>query len=183
MRHAWGLSKPSGSLSTVRSASKRGGRLQALHRDVYPHDSSAPPHAVSNREKGLRALGRVRSTPTPRPAHRSSLTAHESLPVYARASTPAVGSTRQKRALAIAKALRAASFASAAKTSAKVKRTCQEHPSKRRRRAPSRAPNRCKYLPQRITHENREPWPTPTSLNRSPRPRRRKKKPRPRPPP
>jgi hypothetical protein len=97
----------------------------------------------------------------------------------------AIGARSAPRTIAINSQTPCAPFlASAARHNKKTKHLLQSTPAKRRRRAPSRAPNRCKNLPQRITHENREPWPTPTNqLNRSRRPRRRKKKRKPRPPP
>ena len=183
MRHAWGLSKPSGSLSTVRSASKRGGRLQALHRDVYPHDSSAPPHAVSNREKGLRALGRVRSTPTPRPAHRSSLTAHVAACLRARVHASG-GFNTPKTSLSNSQSLARRLFCKRCKDKLQSKKDLL--------RAPQQTPPPCTQpcaralqIPTTANNKRyRQKWPTPTSLNnRSRRPRRRKRKPRPRPPP
>ena len=182
MGYACGLPKPSGALSTTRKGLPKPMR-QALF-------------ACIPRTKSLRfctlyqAEGRVfldweasEATQVPQ-AHKASSQRMPIAVYHTRPPRQQRCSRRARTNYTDSQTLARISFASAAKTSAKVKRTCQEHPNKRRRRAPSRAPNSCKYLPQRITHENREPWPTPTSLNnRSRRPRRRKKKPRPRPPP
>ena len=175
----------------VRGASRRGvgrrarfmQRLAKLHGATRTKSTSLL-HAVSSRGNGAREMGRIRSDPGAEPRRPRASCSAVALCLIRRAPL-AIGARSAPRTIAINSQTPCAPFlASAARHNQKTKRLLQSTPAKRRRRAPSRAPNRCKNLPQRITHENREPWPTPTNqLNRSRRPRRRKKKPRPRPPP
>ena len=160
----------------------------AQARSHAPHEITSLLHAISSRGKGGRVLRSIGTDAGASAAHQASQKPlSQRMPIavdYTRPPRQQRCSREREPIILIAKASCAHFFCKRCKDKRQSKKDLPRAPQQRRRRAPSRAPNRCKYLPQRITHENREPWPTPTSLNnRSRRPRRRKKKPRPRPPP